>query len=385
VDVGAAVVADEQSFELVEPGEGAFDDPAVAAQAGAVPGVASCDLGFDAALSELAAAARVVVGAVAGDAVGPSAGPADLAAYRRDAVEERDQLGAVVAVAAGERPRERDPAALDEEVVLGAQSGSINRARARRGAPLFACTWLASTTARDHSISPAARKRASSSACSRSQTPAFCHSSKRRQQVTPEPKPSSAGRCVHEIPVCSTNRTPCSACRSGKRFRPGWRKRRSLTGNSGSTSPHSSSETIHGATAIGTPLSLTTDADGVRRQRRGPCLITKGALSQPVAAEFKAECLALLDEAASTRTPGCGRSTRRLGCRAQLAPGNALHDPSVAGALRKPGGVEETVDLVLLVDRFGVRSRGSVDARHGHRGARERGRLEVHRARAPRS
>jgi hypothetical protein len=40
-----------------------------------------------------------------------------------------------VAVAAGERPRQRDPAALDEEVVLGAVSGSINRARARRGAP----------------------------------------------------------------------------------------------------------------------------------------------------------------------------------------------------------------------------------------------------------
>jgi hypothetical protein len=48
-----------------------------------------------------------------------------------------------VAVAARERPGERDPAALDQEVVLGAQSGSINRARARRGAPLFACTWLA--------------------------------------------------------------------------------------------------------------------------------------------------------------------------------------------------------------------------------------------------
>lgn len=32
VDLGAAVVADEQSFHPVEPGEGAFDDPAVAAQ-----------------------------------------------------------------------------------------------------------------------------------------------------------------------------------------------------------------------------------------------------------------------------------------------------------------------------------------------------------------
>jgi hypothetical protein len=278
VDVGSAVEADEQSFELVQPGEGALDDPAVTAEPRAVFGLASCDLGFDAALAKLAAAARVVVGAVAGNSIRPPTRPADFAADRRDAVKERDQLRAVVAVAAGERPRERDPTALDEEVMLGAVSGSINRARARRGAPLFACTWLASTTARDHSISPAARKRASNSSCSRSQTPAFCHSSKRRQQVTPEPKPSSLGRCVHEIPVCSTNRIPCSASRSGSRLRPGYRKRRSFPGSSGSTNSHNSSETIHGATAIGTPPSLTTDTDGIRRQRRGPCLITKGAL-----------------------------------------------------------------------------------------------------------
>jgi hypothetical protein len=221
VDVGAAVVADEQSFELVQPGEGALDDPAVAAEPGAVFGVAACDLGFDATLAELAAPARVVVGAVAGDTVGAPARPTDLATHGRHTVDERDQLRAVVAVAARERPRERDAAALDEEVMLGAVSGSINRARARRGAPLFACTWLASTTARVHSISPAARNRASSSSCRRSQTPAFCHSSRRRQQVTPEPKPSSSGRCVHEIPVCNTNKIPCSACRSGKRLRPG--------------------------------------------------------------------------------------------------------------------------------------------------------------------
>jgi hypothetical protein len=46
----------------------------------------------------------------------------------------------VVAVTAGDRPSERDPARVYEKVMLGAVSGSINRARARRGAPLFACT-----------------------------------------------------------------------------------------------------------------------------------------------------------------------------------------------------------------------------------------------------
>ncbi len=51
----AAVVADEQPFEVVEPGEGALDDPAVAAEPGAVSGAAAGDLVRDPAVSELAA------------------------------------------------------------------------------------------------------------------------------------------------------------------------------------------------------------------------------------------------------------------------------------------------------------------------------------------
>ena len=140
MDVSAAVVADEQPFELVEPGEGALDDPAVAAEPRAVLGLAARDLRCDAALAELAAATVVVVAAVGAETIGSAARPADLAGYRRDAIDERDQLGAVVAVTAGELPGERDPRRVDEEMMLGAVSGSINRARARLGAPFFACT-----------------------------------------------------------------------------------------------------------------------------------------------------------------------------------------------------------------------------------------------------
>jgi hypothetical protein len=82
----------------------------------------------------------VVVAAIGGHPLGPPAGPTDLAAHRRHALDERDELGDVVAVAAGDRPGERDPGAVYEKVMLGAVSGSINRARARLGAPLFACT-----------------------------------------------------------------------------------------------------------------------------------------------------------------------------------------------------------------------------------------------------
>jgi hypothetical protein len=45
-----------------------------------------------------------------------------------------------MAVAAGDRPGQRQPGCVYEQVMLGAVSGSVNRARARLGAPFFACT-----------------------------------------------------------------------------------------------------------------------------------------------------------------------------------------------------------------------------------------------------
>ena len=136
--LGAAVVADEEPFEVVEPGEGAFDDPAVAAKPGAVLGLAAGDLVLDASLTELAAVLVVVVASIGSDAFGATAWPADLAAHRRHLVYQWDQLGDVVAVPAREAPGKREAAAVYQEVVLGAVSGSINRARARFGAPFFA-------------------------------------------------------------------------------------------------------------------------------------------------------------------------------------------------------------------------------------------------------
>jgi hypothetical protein len=112
VDVGAALVADEQAFHLVEPGVGALDDPAVAAQAGAVFGVAAGDHGLDAALAEAPAVRVGVVAAVCDHAVGPLAGTSAEAGDCGDTVEQRQQLGYVVAVAAGQRPGERDPVSV---------------------------------------------------------------------------------------------------------------------------------------------------------------------------------------------------------------------------------------------------------------------------------
>jgi hypothetical protein len=60
VDVVSAVVSDEQPLEVVEPGEGALDDPA-RAQAGAVLLSGAGISGVNPALAQLSAVAVVVV------------------------------------------------------------------------------------------------------------------------------------------------------------------------------------------------------------------------------------------------------------------------------------------------------------------------------------
>jgi hypothetical protein len=94
-------------------------------------------------------------------------------------------------------------------------------------------------------ICPAACRRVSRVWCTRAHTPARCHLTRRRQQLTPEPQPISKGNAVQGIPVRSTNKIPVSACRWLIGLRPGWMRRlRLAAGSSGSTTRHRSSSTI---------------------------------------------------------------------------------------------------------------------------------------------
>jgi hypothetical protein len=56
----------------------------------------------------------MVVAAIGGDTLGSPSWAADTSAHGWDPLDERDQLGDVVAVAASERPGERDPVCVDE-------------------------------------------------------------------------------------------------------------------------------------------------------------------------------------------------------------------------------------------------------------------------------
>ena len=151
MDVLAAVGANEEAAAVVEPGEGALYDPALTAHSGAVSGLAAGDDRFHAELPDEPAVLVVVVAAVGDQSARAAAWSSGPPSDRRHSLEQFDQLGDVVAVAAGERPGERDPTAVYEEVVLAPAPAAIDGAGTRFRAPFFACRWLESAIARSHS------------------------------------------------------------------------------------------------------------------------------------------------------------------------------------------------------------------------------------------
>ena len=118
VHVGAAFVADEESFHLVQPAEGALDDPAAGAKTGAVTVVAVGDQRRDPTFEERLAEPLGVVAAVAEHDPRTPARPAGTAANRRHAVEQGQELRDVVLVAGRQRPGQRRPVRVGQEVVF---------------------------------------------------------------------------------------------------------------------------------------------------------------------------------------------------------------------------------------------------------------------------
>lgn len=152
MDVVATLVANAQATVLMQPGDGALDHPALAAQPGAVRTCRPGDPCLDAAAAQFAPALAGVVGAVAIERTRTATWAATAAAHGRDGIEQRDHLGDVVAVAAGEPDGERCPTPAGNQMVLGAPSGAVDWAWTGLGAPPKARTCELSIAARDQSI-----------------------------------------------------------------------------------------------------------------------------------------------------------------------------------------------------------------------------------------
>jgi hypothetical protein len=132
---------------------------------------------------------------------------------RRDVIEDRLEHGGVVDVGGGDGRGQRQPTTVADQVELAPGLATIDGICAHLVPPRLARTLMVSTLARDQSSRPCSPSRSRTSRCKASNTPAFAHSVRRRQQVAGEPQPSSrAGSSRHGVEVRARTRSRQSSC-----------------------------------------------------------------------------------------------------------------------------------------------------------------------------
>ena len=213
MNVGAPFVAHPEPAELVEPGEGAFDHPAIGAKAAAMLNPPVVDEGQDVAAFQCRSDALGVVCLVGKEDVRSAARPATAALDPGYGVYDGDCRHRIVDIGACQADCERNAAAVRDEVPLRAGFRSISRVSACLGSPFTAL--IADESRAAHSqVMRFWRPSSSRIACQRaSQTPQVCQSLSRRQQVTPEPQPISWGSHSQGMPVRKTKRMPVMTAR----------------------------------------------------------------------------------------------------------------------------------------------------------------------------
>jgi hypothetical protein len=245
MDPGKSFVAHSKTMKIMEPRMSPLDYPSIFSEATAMLGSAPRKNGLDTTIAQFLPVYIGVVSAISVEDLRLFQSATANTADGWNRLNERQQLCDVIAIGSGQDDREWHPICVSSDMVLGARSPAIYGVWPSFWPAPIARTEDESTITRERSIWPAARNSASSSSCSRSHTPASCQSCKRRQQVTPEPQPISAGRSRQRSPVRSTYKMPLNAARSGTGLRPGYFSRRGFgCGSKGSIRFHNSSSMI---------------------------------------------------------------------------------------------------------------------------------------------
>ena len=240
MNICSAFVANPKPPELGSPSMGPFNHPPMSAEAVLGLNPSACNSRLDAALATRTAASRIVIPFVSVQLVRTESRPTSRTGNGRNAIQQIVQHLGVVNVGGCQQQGQRNAFSIDQKMVFRAWLAFVRRVRPCFVAPFFAATVAESTAARLQSISPARPSFSKNRRCKRCQTPASCHSWRRRQQVIPHPQPISLGSISQGMPLRRTNRMPVKAARSGTRGRPPFGFGFS-GGNNGATCSHSSS------------------------------------------------------------------------------------------------------------------------------------------------
>lgn len=180
MNVGPTIEANAKTAEVMEPGVSPFNHPAEFSETTAVFGAAPRNDWLDTALAQELPMRVGIVATICKDALGLLKRPAARAADRNYRIDERQQLGDIVAVGAGQEGTDGDAIGIDEDLVRGTRSRAIRGVRTCFSPAPAARIDEESTTAYERSIWPASRCLSSSNSSSRPHTPAFCQSRGRR-------------------------------------------------------------------------------------------------------------------------------------------------------------------------------------------------------------
>lgn len=220
MDVIASLVANPESSEAAEPGQRALGNPTMTPKSLFRLDTPPRDATLDAPSPQCLATLCEVVSLVGVELLGTLPRTTSGALDWLDGIDQFLEEHRVVDVGRREPRRERDALAFDHNMALRARFAAIRRIRAGLAAPPGAATLAESSEARDQSILSASPRRSRSARWRLCQTPAFCQSRRRRQQVIPLPQPISWGSISQGMPLRRTNRMPVRAARSGTGGRP---------------------------------------------------------------------------------------------------------------------------------------------------------------------
>ena len=148
--------------------------------------------GCDAPTPEFVAVWLGVVSAITLDQPRLTGGPPAAAAQRRHRVEEREQLGDVVAIGRRQRGDDRNPVRVGENMMLRPGFAAIGRVRSSLS-PRATRGLTSCRPAPGPDRGAPVTQLAEQGRMQRFHTPARCQRTSRRQHVVPEPQPISRG------------------------------------------------------------------------------------------------------------------------------------------------------------------------------------------------
>jgi hypothetical protein len=229
---------------LVQPRDGTLNNPAIYTQTATIFGSAFRQNRINTFVTKFLTMRFGIITPVSKNAVRFATRAARFACYRRNTINQRQQLRNIMSVGSGYFYRQGNPISISYQMMFRAFFAAVRGVWAGFCPPKTARTEEESTMAREKSIWSVWRNLFNKVWYILSHTPAFCQSRNLLQQVIPQPHPISLGRSSHPMPVLSTNRIPVRASPSETGFRPGYLNLLFFFGIIGSMISHNLSSSI---------------------------------------------------------------------------------------------------------------------------------------------